>query len=88
MEQGHVLHTHLVHALPPGTGGIPAAAASAAAVFKEVELDAADMVPTDGGGALSFAFSARASSSLPRSTHILNCSTSVNTWRVRSGCWM
>lgn len=34
------------------------------------------MEPTEGGGALSFSFSARASASLPFSTHILSCRTS------------
>ena len=52
-----------------GAGG-PAASLM---VAREVVLEAAEMEPTEGGGALSFAFSARASSSLPRSTHILSC---------------
>lgn len=34
------------------------------------------MEPTEGGGAFNFSFSARASASLPFSTHILSCSTS------------
>lgn len=48
-------------------------------VASDVVLEAADMEPTEGGGAFSFAFSARASSSLPRSTHILSCSSKGRT---------
>jgi hypothetical protein len=54
-----------------GAGAGPAASLI---VASDVVLEAADREPTEGGGAFSFSFSARASSSLPLSTHILSCS--------------
>lgn len=58
-------------------------------VARDVLLEAADIVPMTeegGGGALSFAFSARASSSLPFSTHILSCTQGHRVMHLAPAC--
>lgn len=66
---------HLLNCGTPAGGPPPAASAAAASPMaaSEVVLDAGVIEATEGGGASIFCFSARYSSSLPFSTHILSC---------------